>query len=256
MLHFDLEKSLIKGIFGRKKNSGAARRLLLIIMAAAIIAIGYASVSSGPARNSNVKVVSIDLAEKGLTIRPEQAVGKHEMFDAMMKRLKPYAAIDGTYYDENFKPLGDILINGKLVNRGAQRNAIAITRSGKIEFIQRRNGKFDWSGYWTGLAAGPRLIHKGKIALDPVADGFSKKSLTIKAWRSGVGKTKDGKLLLVTAKEFITLRQFADVMLDLGAVEAMNLDGGGACGLYHKGDYLASPTLRMTNVLAIYRKAK
>jgi exopolysaccharide biosynthesis protein len=226
---------------------------MLVLITAIAVALGYASKSR--TADVNLKVVEID-PNQGIEIRPVISLGKQETFTGMMDRLHPYAAINGTYYDHDWKPLGDILIDGKLVNRGTQRNAVAITKSGKINFIRRKGKHFNWSGYWMGLAAGPRLIHKGKIALDPVADGFSRHSLEIKAWRSGIGKTAKGKLLLVTAQESLTLLQFARKMRNLGSIEAMNLDGGGACALYHKGNYLAIPTLRMTNLLVVYKKSK
>lgn len=207
-------------------------------------------------RNPNIKVVEIPLG-RGVEIRPAMTKAKppnHETFEDMVGRLRPYAAINGTYYDENIKPLGDVVIGGKVVNQGHYPNAIAITKSGKVEFIRGENGRFDWSRYQAGLAAGPRLVHRGNISLAPVADGFSRRSLTITAYRCGVGITKNNKLLLVTMREQVTLAEFAKVMLDLGAVEAMNLDGGGACGLYRDGKYLAIPALPMSNILAVYRK--
>lgn len=224
-----------------------------------IVLLGIVLVIAGTSlwgRNPNLKVVEIQLG-RGIEIRPAMTNAKspdQETFQDMVSRLKPYAAINGTYYDENIKPLGDIVIGGKVVNQGHYPNAIAITKSGKVEFIRGEKGRFNWSGYEAGLAAGPRLVHRGKVSLDPVADGFSRRSLTITAYRCGVGITKNNKLLLVTMREQVTLAEFAKTMLDLGAVEAMNLDGGGACGLYRDGKYLAIPPLPMSNILAVYRK--
>jgi exopolysaccharide biosynthesis protein len=204
----------------------------------------------------NIKVVEIKLGP-GIEIRPALAAddsGLGESFTSMVARLHPYAAINGTYYDSSLKPLGDVLVNGKLVNRGGQRHAIAVTKSGKVAFIRKRHGRFNWKGYKYGLAAGPRLVHQGKVALDPVADGFSRRSLTLTAWRCAVGTTSKGTLLLVTAKKELTLAEFAKLMQGLGATEAMNLDGGGACGLYHEGKTLATPALSMSNILAVYKK--
>lgn len=203
----------------------------------------------------NVHVVSIDL-KPGVKIRPVMARRSSEggqSFLDMVKSLKPYAAINGTFYDENYRPLGDVVIGGKIVNRGHYRNAIAIKSSGQVDFLHVDSGRLPWRGYTAGLAAGPRLVHSGKVSLNPVADGFSRRSLTINALRSAVGKTKDGKLLLVTTKQPMLLAEFAKVMLDLGAVEALNLDGGGACGLYHNGKFLSQPYLPMTNILAVYK---
>jgi exopolysaccharide biosynthesis protein len=201
----------------------------------------------------NVHVVKVKLGPD-VEIRPAVASGVCESFKDMMGRLKPYAAINGTFYDTDYRPMGDVLIGGKLVKRGRYRNAVAYKSTGEVHFLRVSKGRIPWTGYRAGLAAGPRLAHNGKIALDPVADGFTKRSLTISAYRSGVGRTKDGYLLLVTTKQPMTLSEFAKQMLDLGSVEAMNLDGGGACGLYHNGKVIVQPYLQMTTVLAVYKK--
>ncbi len=203
--------------------------------------------------NWNVHVVKIKLGSD-VEVRPAVASGVCESFKDMMRRLKPYAAINGTFYDTDYRPLGDVVIGGKLVNRGHYRNAVAYKKTGEVHFLHVSKGRIPWHGYRAGLAAGPRLVHDGKIALDPVADGFGRRSLTLSSYRSGVGRTKDGYLLLVTTKQPMTLQEFAKVMYGLGSVEAMNLDGGGACGLYHKGKVVVSPYLQMTNVLLIYKK--
>lgn len=239
-------------IFNFRANIGSVKFSLLLVLAIAAVAVSYAG-KSGPAQDKHIKAVTIDINSK-IEIKPALTKSGPESFDTAINRLKPYSCINGTYYDKEMKPLGDIIIDGKLVNRGGQRHAIAITKAGNVEFIHRGQGSFKWSNYKAGLAAGPRLVHKGKIALNPVADGFTEKSLSIKAWRSGVGKTAKNKLLFVVAEKSITLNEFAKIMLDLGAVEAMNLDGGGACALYHDGKYLSKPMLPMTNLLAVYKK--
>jgi len=235
------------------RTGGSARLALVVAAAGAAIALAYAARPRFPA-DERVKVVEIQLGP-GVELRPALAKGgrgQSEPFSDMISRMKPYAAINGTYYDERMRPVGDILIDGRLASRGGQRNAIAVTRAGNVVFIRRGKRGFRWSGYRWGVAAGPRLVHKGRVALDPVADGFAPESLSKRAWRSGIGIGRKGKLLLVTAKADLTLEQFAKVMLDLGAEEAMNLDGGGACGLYHRGRTLAAPALPMTNIVVVH----
>ena len=203
-----------------------------------------------------VKVVEIPL-NGDYEIRPDIAQGPYghsETFIHMMNRLQPYAAINGTFYDHRPKPLGDIVISGKVVNHGHLKSAIALTAGGKATIVHHDEGGFDWTGFKSGLAAGPRLVQDGKLCLDPNADGFHKASLSLRGWRSGIGITRENKLLLVTVKRPLTLKEFARTMIDLGAVDAINLDGGGACGLYHDGSFLVVPSLPMTNVLSVYRK--
>lgn len=58
--------------------------------------------------------------------------------------------------------------------------------------------------------------------------------------RTAVGKTEDGRLLVVVVPEEpgITLRDLAELMLRLNAVDAINLDGGGSSTLWYGGGYL------------------
>lgn len=171
-----------------------------------------------------------------------------------MRELKPYAAISGTFYAPNLKPLGDIVTDGKLVNKGRYPNAIAVTDDGQVLFVRRAGPRFDWRGYRAAIAAGPKLVTKGEVDLDPVRDGFSEMGLAAAATRSGVGLTRSGELLLVVSTEPVNLSEFAEAMLDLGVVEALNLDGGPACALYHKGRVIVRPDLRLTNLLLVYKK--
>jgi exopolysaccharide biosynthesis protein len=245
---------------GRRAHGNFWGRFLFVAAAAAVLGalaqakfIGHSRISD----QYDVKKVVIDL---GSNVRVKPAVSRHfpsgsESFETMVKRLKPLAAINGTYYDERNRPLGDIVIEGQVVKRGAQRHAFAITQKGEIRFVEKPKGKqFNWTGYRAALACGPRLVHDGKPSVDPEKDGFRPAARRIAAWRSAVAKTKDNKLLLVVVENSITLDEMAAIMIDLGAVDAMNLDGGGACGLYYDGRYLSRPALPMTNILAVYRK--
>lgn len=205
----------------------------------------------------DVKKVVIDLREG---YRVEPAVSRNfpkgtSSFEAMVVSRHPYAAINGTYYDENNRPLGDIVVDREVLIRGAHRHAVAVTKSGEVRFVPKPKGrKFDWTGYKAALACGPRLVHKGKPAVHPEEDGFKPAARRIAAWRSAVGQTKDKKLLLVVVENSITLDEMAAIMVELGAVDAINMDGGGACALYCNGKILSQPALNMTNILAVYKK--
>lgn len=204
----------------------------------------------------SLKVVEIELGPN-IEIRPVLAGrngGRSEMFSDMVKRLKPYAAINGTFYSQDMLPLGDVLVDGKLLIRGRYPNAIAIGKNGRIEFIRRSSDRFDWSNYKCALAAGPRLVHKGVVGVDPKADGFLRLDKESLAPRSGIGLTKSGRLLLVVSTEPVNIVDFAQAMKKAGAVEAMNLDGGPASGLYYDGKLLVKANLRMTNLLVIYKR--
>ena len=67
--------------------------------------------------------------------------------------------------------------------------------------------------------------------------------------RTGVGVTADGKILLVVVdgrqprwSRGAAMFEFARIMRDLGAVTAMNLDGGGSSEMVVEGDVVNKPS--------------
>lgn len=236
----------------QRVRAGFAKVALLALAAISGLALGFAGRTvSLPDPSINL----ITIPAQHVELRPVLAQGnpRGEMFEQMMARLHPYAAINGTYYTPEMRPLGDIVAQGHLINRGGYRDAIAQTTAGAVVMRHcAKKGRFRWHGFRSGVTAGPRLVHLGRVALNPVADGFSSRSLSIAAPRSGIGVSNSGNLLLVTVTRPVTLAEFAGIMRTLGAKEAMNLDGGGACGLYFHGSTLVSPERPMTNVLAVY----
>ncbi len=86
-----------------------------------------------------------------------------------------------------------------------------------------------WADVEQAVSGGPMLIKDGQLYVDLKAERFRK------AWtgrqihaRTAAGVTADNHLLLVTIEGSHTLWDFAKFMLKLGAVDAMNLDGGGS----------------------------
>ncbi|MBX3281329.1 MAG: phosphodiester glycosidase family protein [Acidobacteria bacterium] len=80
----------------------------------------------------------------------------------------------------------------------------------------------------------PRLIRNGKIDITWNEERASKSFVETRHPRTAVAILKDGKCLLLTAdgrsetSGGIDLYDLADILLELGAVDAMNLDGGGS----------------------------
>jgi hypothetical protein len=104
------------------------------------------------------------------------------------------------------------------------------------------NGRRFVLGSATSIAsAGPRLLRNGRTDIDAVDEGVldprDLNDYTFSAYRHArtfVGVDARGRLLLATAdgipgvSEGLTLSEEAAVMRSLGAVDAMNLDGGGS----------------------------
>jgi len=107
---------------------------------------------------------------------------------------------------------------------------------------------------WQDVQEGPRLLTDGSVTYSPEDEGFiSPKILSLHGLRSAIGVTRDGKVLLVTASG-PTVLQLAQVMLKLGAVHAMNLDGGASSGLFCSGSMLTMPGRELSNALVFVKK--
>ena len=84
------------------------------------------------------------------------------------------------------------------------------------------------------LGAGPRLLKAGRIAISDQEEQFPADITRGRAPRTAVGVTSDRKVILLVAdgrsksSQGLTLLELAELMLAKGAVEAMNLDGGGS----------------------------
>lgn len=92
-----------------------------------------------------------------------------------------------------------------------------------------------WQGAATILGAGPQLIRDGKAAITNAQEKITPAFVNDGHPRTAIAKLVSGKLLLVTIdgrqpSESIgmSLTMLTDLLLELGAVEAMNLDGGGS----------------------------
>jgi uncharacterized protein YigE (DUF2233 family) len=93
-----------------------------------------------------------------------------------------------------------------------------------------------WSDVVQAVSGGPLLIKDGKVHIDLQSEKFRR------AWtgsqihaRTAVGVTGDNHLLLATIEGPHTLWDFAKFLNALGAVEAMNLDGGGSTTMVVNG---------------------
>jgi len=84
------------------------------------------------------------------------------------------------------------------------------------------------------LGAGPQLLAAGKPVFAAEAARYSDSLYRQRHPRTAIGWTAAGKLMLLTVdgrQKFsvgMTMAELADLMSELGCVEAMNLDGGGS----------------------------
>ncbi|MEL7359341.1 MAG: phosphodiester glycosidase family protein [Cyanobacteria bacterium J06560_6] len=93
------------------------------------------------------------------------------------------------------------------------------------------------------MGGGPLLIRDRNIVLNPQLEGFSSNFIQGSAPRTAVGKTADGTWIIATMHDRVggrgpTLRETAQIMQQLGSVDALNLDGGSSSSLYLGGQLL------------------
>lgn len=188
--------------------------------------------------------VDVGLAKDRLDAREEPS--------SMVRRLGALAGINGGYFATSGGPLGVVVRDGKLlaphVGRRPPRTTLGITADRKIQFeqvvargknLESRDGG-SWNDIVVALGGGPRLLHRGKIAMTTDAEELGPKGndITRVAARTAVATTRDGKMLLVTAtghrdnhSEGLKLEALANQLLRQGATEAMNLDGGASVAM-------------------------
>jgi len=204
-----------------------------------------------------MNLVTVDLNSADVSVTPAVArrgIGTSESFRSMMRRTRPAAAINGTFFDtRTLKPTGDIVIDRQLLCRGDQGVAIAIRNGREVRFIPSRHpDQYQWSDHDSVLVAGPTLVTQGKAAVVPWDEGFRSGVHFSKRIRAAVGLTYANKLVLVTTLRPVYLSRLARAMRSLGCFEAAALDGGGSAGLYSKGKLIRNPTRGMTNCLLVY----
>lgn len=105
------------------------------------------------------------------------------------------------------------------------------------------------------ISGGPRLVKEGIVYVSKNEERFRADIARGRAARTAAGITKEGKLLLVTVDGLpreraartdrssvgMTLEELAGLMINLGAVEAMNLDGGGSTTMWIDGRIANKP---------------
>jgi exopolysaccharide biosynthesis protein len=157
-----------------------------------------------------------------------------------------------------------ILSNGKVVaishgNAGIPPGGVVLSAHGTMEKVLGDLKLGDtvkisqtlgavWDKTIDVMGAGPRLIKNGSIFLTTKQEEFPSDIAIGRAPRTAVGVTKEGHLLLFVvdgrqqASIGMTLLELALFMQELGAVDAMNLDGGGSSEMVINGRQVNNPS--------------
>jgi hypothetical protein len=207
-----------------------------------------------------INVVEADLSDPRVRVAAlvaRRGVGSAEGFGHMVARVRPAAAITGTFFGVgNLIPTGDLVVSGRTVFRGYIGTALAVTAANEAVFVQTRRGdqSVDWSRYETVIRGGPRLVRDGAATMNARAEGFRTLPVYQRRTRTAVGLTRDNRLQFVAVRQGVTMRELSKLMKAIGAYNAIALDGGTSTALYFAGRYIARPGRGLTNLLLLYHR--
>lgn len=156
-------------------------------------------------------------------------------------------AINGDYYGAQTK--GYVIRNGVLYRSTSDGGEdLVIYKDGSFGIINENEVTAEQllaAGAQQVLSFGPALVENGQIAV--TASEEVGKAMASNP-RTAIGIVEEGHYLFVVAdgrtdeSEGLSLYELAQVMKQLGAKTAYNLDGGGSSTIYFNGEVLNNPT--------------
>lgn len=106
-----------------------------------------------------------------------------------------------------------------------------------------------WKEATQAISGGPFLVRDGKVWIDGQAQGFNAQTfVAARHPRTAAGVNEKGELLLVTVdgrsvwSRGMSLPELAELMLRLGCVQAINLDGGGSTTMVVRDSIVNMPS--------------
>jgi hypothetical protein len=170
------------------------------------------------------------------------------------------AVVAGFFLRDPYRPLGELWIDGRPVAHVpiaapyAERRASVVIADGCVQLVERRAAPAQPAGDL--VQAGPMLVADGKVVFDAKADreGFSAGAAQFDSDisdgrypRAALGVSSESLVTVAcdgrrsNVDGGLSLLELAEVMVELGAESAINLDGGGSTTLVHRGHLLNRP---------------
>ncbi|MGI0481066.1 phosphodiester glycosidase family protein [Geminocystis sp. CENA526] len=114
------------------------------------------------------------------------------------------------------------------------------------------------------IGAGPLLLLNNQIVLNGEAEKFSTAFNTQRASRSAIAIDNQGRMLLVAVHNRVggngpSLAEFAQILQRMGAVSALNLDGGSSTQMYLGGEIVdrsSATAARVHNGIGVFYRQK
>ncbi len=177
-----------------------------------------------------------------------------ETTSAMAEDNGAVFAINGDYY--GFRDSGILIRNGVVYRDTPARTGLAFYADGTARVYDETETTADEllaDGVWNTLSFGPALVDGGAVVdgIDEVEvdTNVGNHSIQGEQPRTAVGVIDENHLVFVVVdgraegySRGATLAELAQIMIDLGAETAYNLDGGGSSTMYFDGDVVNQPS--------------
>lgn len=224
---------------------------------------------------TSIHVLTIDPAEHAII--PAKASGKEVARETVMtlaKRHNALAAINGGFWKSDGKPAGVLKIYSCWYGTPVKpRGAIGWTQNGQRVIIDRILTNYalsdcddpshieviplslplhttpeEWKEMEHIVGGTPVLIRDGNVIEDFTPEQTLESFLLNKHPRTAVGIKENGHWIFVVIdgrfQGFfggMTMKELAELMLQLGCMEALNLDGGGSSIMVMEGSVISEP---------------
>lgn len=140
-------------------------------------------------------------------------------------------------------PPGGVVLSA----HGTMEKALLGLKVGDSIKIRQTLGE-EWDKTTDVIGAGPRLVKNGTVVVTSKEEEFPADIANGRAPRTAVGVTKEGHFILFVvdgrqqASIGMSLQELAQMMQELGCIDAMNLDGGGSSEMVINGKAVNDPS--------------
>jgi exopolysaccharide biosynthesis protein len=156
---------------------------------------------------------------------------------------------NGEWVGTGGKPIGILMAGGKLIspalssiNKDEAGDIVALTKTGKLLVGPYSYNQLTQNEVMEAISFNPALVVDGEPTIKTGDGGWGIAS------RTAIGQKQDGSiiLLVIDGRQLgsvgATLKEVQDTMLELGAINAGNLDGGSSTTMYYNGEIINNPS--------------
>ncbi|ALS23257.1 MULTISPECIES: phosphodiester glycosidase family protein [Paenibacillus] len=191
---------------------------------------------------------------KSIRVMTPSKPGEGERITSMVTRTGAVAGVNGGSFDDpeglgnGFAAIGVIISGGDIVftdqDGSIPQHIVGFTREGKLVVGKYNIFELRDMGVSEAVSFYPRLIANGKPLITSGDGGWGR------APRTAVGQRTDGTVIFIVIdgrqanSVGATLKEVQDLLLNEGAVNAGNLDGGASSEMVVGGELITHPSSR------------